>query len=362
MSHDGWLEDKSLPPKWLYKDNGKKNGYSFLSKDATFFRSILEVMKFTNDNEIVACIKLFLETRKKVYNNGKDLAEGWTHDSTVPNGWMLRKIGGITQNTHHVLSPDKQHFSARRSALKFLIEKKYPEEEIQAMRDCLEYDGWLQSPALPQNWFYKPRDNKNTNVFLDSEGNYYKSMIEVLKEVRNKKFENNIKQFLDTKSTYTKIKSLGSSWKSGDPSVPSGWRIRQVGNSKVKNSYHLLSPENQHFAGRRLALKYLVDKSYPDDDIEEMRKCMKHDGWLEDPRLPLKWFYKSKNDGSHLYLDAKGNFFESKDAVLRDYSQEEHIVCAVKDFLGSITPVYNKGKEIDSSWILGILELQKVGQ
>ena len=73
-------------------------------------------------------------------------------------------------------------------------------------------------------------------------------------------------------------------------------------NTKIKNVYHILSPENRHFSGRRLALKYLIDKSYPEEDIEEMRKCLKYDGWFEDPRLPLKWLYRSRNNKTQIYM------------------------------------------------------------
>ena len=114
---------------------------------------------------------------------------------------------------------------------------------------------------------------------------------------------------------------------------------------------HLLSPDQKHFQGRKAALKYLIAKKYPEEEIEGMRNCMKNDGWLENLKLPTKWFYKLRNDHSGAaYLDSEGNNFESKDAVFRFYQSlenKEEIEAAIKDFTDSQAPIYNKGKDID---------------
>ena len=354
LKHDGWLKDQALPVNWFYKPDHKGTNY-FLDDKANFYRYNLEVFKKNNDMKVVDSLKSFLNAQKRIYKHGKDLDGDWCHDDTVPEGWMIRKVGGANfKNSYHLLSPEKQHFTARRNALKFMIEKNYPEDDVESMRKCMKYDGWQESPYLPLNWFYKSdRENHDgTNSFLDAAGNFYKSQIKVLKSYNTKEVLDAMKAFMDnSKRSYNIKEDSAGSWSSNDSSVPKGWMVRQVRSANVKNSYHLLSPERQHFPGRRQALKYLINKGYPEGDIEEMRKCLKHDGWLEDPRLPLKWFYKSRNEAGRQYLDARGNFFDSKDAVLRVYSEDETVVGSIKHFLENQTPTYMKGKNIDPSWI-----------
>ena len=56
----------------------------------------------------------------------------WTlNDTSVPKGWRIRKIllGNVVQV--RLLSPDGMTFQARRSALKYMIDEKYPEKEIE---------------------------------------------------------------------------------------------------------------------------------------------------------------------------------------------------------------------------------------
>ena len=52
------------------------------------------------------------------------------------------------------LSPDGYDLLGKAEALKFLIDKEYPEQEIQEMRETMKYEGWW-SDGLPSNWFYR---------------------------------------------------------------------------------------------------------------------------------------------------------------------------------------------------------------
>ena len=68
-----------------------------------------------------------------------------------------------------------------------MIKQRYPADQIQAMRDCLKYDGWLQSPHLPLNWLYKAEKNGKSQ-FLDEQGNLYKSMLQVMRDGKNEEY------------------------------------------------------------------------------------------------------------------------------------------------------------------------------
>ena len=78
------------------------------------------------------------------------------------------------QTQTQVLSPDRIFFSARRIALKYMIENQFPESDINKMRECLKFDGWFSDDTLPTNWLYKCLEKKHSYAlsFLDSEGIY----------------------------------------------------------------------------------------------------------------------------------------------------------------------------------------------
>merc|ERR1719392_666503 len=67
-------------------------------------------------------------------------------------------------------------FQARRSALKYMIDEKYPEKEIEEMRRYLKYEGWQSDPNLPLKWFHKPRKGRDYHLsFVSAKGIYYRS-------------------------------------------------------------------------------------------------------------------------------------------------------------------------------------------
>ena len=82
-------------------------------------------------------------------------------------------------------------------------------------------------------------------------------------------------------------------WRKNDPTVPEGWSIKE---RKDGNNSHLLSPEGFFFPGRRAALRYLIEKNYPSEQVQEMRYSMSHDGWHPDPRLPKNWLYRKEGN------------------------------------------------------------------
>ena len=159
--------------------------------------------------------------------------------------------------------------------------------------------------------------------------------------------------FVDSQTPiYHKANDIDDTWSRNDPTVPAGWMIRMIGG--LKNSYHLLSPDMKHFTGRRKALEFLIEKNYPEEEIDEMRSCLRFDGWFEDSALPSKWLFKKQTDHGTSFIDSRAKLFRSKDAVWRFYENAENFIEikeSITEFLESQTPVYNKGKELDSSWI-----------
>ena len=75
--------------------------------------------------------------------------KGSSQNPTAPRSGSLQhqEDGGKTQ-----VSLTGSLFSTRRLALKQLLERGAPEGELQQMRDCLVYEGWRESPCLPEGW------------------------------------------------------------------------------------------------------------------------------------------------------------------------------------------------------------------
>ena len=92
--------------------------------------------------------------------------------------------------------------------------------------------------------------------------------------------------------------------------------IKERQNGRVKN-YHLLSPEERCFSGYRLALKFLIETGQPEKIIDDMRECMKNDGWFPVPNVPVGWIYKKSKRHSFSFIDPTGNYFRSREGALK---------------------------------------------
>ena len=370
MKHVGWMSDQLLPENWLYKPQ-KDYSFEFIDAQGNFMRNKVEAMKCLQqieDKENVFAMEHFFKNRHTTYNRGKEIDDSWiADDPSVPSGWMVKKVQGLTNQTHHILSPDRIFFSARRIALKHMIENNYPKPEIEEMRDCLQHDGWLFDKALPAKWFYKARNQKDTSnnkhvhislSFIDSEGNHFRSKEAALKhliqegDLKNVAVVANFSQ--DQSDGLKRNRNIDDSWDSDNKSVPQGWMIKEI-NFGGNKGFHLLSPEGKIFQGRRMALKYMIEKNFPKEDIEAMRKCLKHDGWMQDSALPTNWFFKEGKYSAMPFIDASGNYLKSREDAFKSLKQmgDFKSIDALKSFFQNRNTIYNKGKEIDDSWTKG---------
>merc|ERR1719438_302939 len=96
----------------------------------------------------------------------------------------------------------------------------------------------------------------------------------------------------------------------------------------------------------------MIEQNYPNEQIEQMRRCLKHDGWLEDETLPPNWFYKSEGESknSFQFIDSHGALIKNALNVVRN-TQDESVIAAINMFTEKHrSSVYNGGKEIDGSW------------
>ena len=105
------------------------------------------------------------------------------------------------------------------------------------------------------------------------------------------------------------------SWVSDHPFVPQGWKLREV---KINGSdmFRYLSPDGYDLLGKAAALKFLIDKEYPEAEIQEMRDTMKYEGWWSDPGLPRHWLYRAGAGAQVFLLSSAGENFVRTEAAL----------------------------------------------
>ena len=77
-----------------------------------------------------------------------------------------------------------------------------------------------------------------------------------------------------------------------DDTVPKGWHHKTEG----RNSY-LRAPDGTVYRSRRSACQDMISGGgkYTNEQIEEMRKCVKHEGWLDSSDIPDGWKIKKKH-------------------------------------------------------------------
>ena len=144
LTLDGWNYDENLPTGWMFmRKKGSK--YFFLTDDMEIIESSKkahETMAIQQNEEGLAKFGSFLKFWSRTQGQ-KD------KDSALPAGWTTEK-GNFGKISFH--SPCGLIFPTRSSALKFMVEQRFPENEIARMVQCLEYEGWREDHRLPKGW------------------------------------------------------------------------------------------------------------------------------------------------------------------------------------------------------------------
>merc|ERR1719312_28033 len=154
---DGWMrDDEQLPSKWLFKRLRSKQ-LMFISSDGLIFftkNEALSHLEKTNQQVAFGILKKFGRETQKFTPNLKD--KYMSHPS-VPNGWQVKDMSEDSSVTFtwSVLSPSGRVFPTKRHALAFMVQQKFPEEDITVMRNGLSYDGWSSHEQLPKNWLFR---------------------------------------------------------------------------------------------------------------------------------------------------------------------------------------------------------------
>ena len=169
----------------------------------------------------------------------------------MPKGWKMRLDG----SKRSIMAPNGTLFKSRRSAYETMIQERYPNQEIEAMRGMLRHEDWVDNPELPEGWKVKPTEH-NT-FYMDRGGQLFKSSVQAAKFV-----ETYAEHF--SPEDVEKINKIARrnqppreksqvEWDSSDPSVPPGWVSRLVKKRRI-----LKAADGSVYKTARLALEQMV--------------------------------------------------------------------------------------------------------
>jgi len=328
LKFDGWIMDSKLPSKWFYKTY-KDYTRLYLDSEGNYFQSKDAALRYHvkengENSKTVQMLRDFISNLVPVYKSGQGIDSNWMqNDPRVPKGWMIKERQNGRVKNYHLLSPEERCFSGYRLALKFLIETGQPEEIIDDMRECMKNDGWFPVPNVPVGWLYK-KSKDHSFSFLDPTGNYFRSRegaFKMLVSQGKKEVAQSLLSYCETLGKCSdnpeniEKKSSDKTWLKDDPSVPPGWMLKyvQLNTNKVTK---LMSPNGKLIQGRRMALKYMIQQNFHEDQIAEMKACLKVEGWSDTEELPKGWLYKSSREGT-AFIDSNGGHFRNKEQALK---------------------------------------------
>ena len=244
---------------------------------------------------------------------GNNFSDNWVADMTVPEGWMIRRMG---KNKIHVRSPVGRIFQCRRQALEFLRKNKFPQNEIDVMNEKLVFEGWYPNENLPLGWKFRMDSNRSPN-FLTPTDIMLSSGATAAKYIENNSFytKQDLQRFIFCVAQLTKMKALMSyQWKT-DRSLPEGWKYRI--SEGVQKNLILLSPTGLQFTSRLQAFLHAVKSSEFDEQTKSvLRESLRLDGWESNIHLPEGWITKFSPDSSK-----RLQFISKEGFLLKSYTQ-----------------------------------------
>ena len=313
LAHEGWEEHELLPEGWRLRKQKKefhRTKIEFLNHKAEMFKSLKETVEYMENNyeaEAVSSFQSLVELSSvEMRVEGYD----WRPHDSVPPGWQMRLTEGPRVNKEFFLSPDGKMFATRTVALQHMIREEYHETEVELMRAKLvEHENWQTCPDLPAGWIMKDAGNF---TLLTSEGDTLESWCSAMEYIKASQSythgdEERLRKAMEEKSKEKRLE--GYEWEEDD-TVPPGWRSRRA-QSKTEKQY-FLSPQGLSFASRFVAYQHMVREGFPVAETQEMRQCLCHEDWEDNPLLPDQWKFKRSTSRTEVhFLTDEGKFLRN---------------------------------------------------
>ena len=309
LSEESWNSHKLLPKGWRVRAvQGEKNIKCFLTTNATKIEGFKRALQFIKDSKDLAKedVSRFEEFSAEESNNTRNSHYNWMEDDALPSGWKMRSGDGIKER-EFFLAPNLTQFTSRRTVYQYIIQKGYPVEDVKKMRESLVTcdtfgNNWEVTEYLPEGWLYRETSSKShVNVnFLSVDGQLFESYKTVTDHMMDsgssytQEDVDRLKVLLSTKSEERRA-SLAD-WKSST-TLPAGWKQRTAEGKHEKPIF--LSPGKDQYMSRKLGLQSMIKSRQPEKKVQEMRDCLKHEGWETSKNLPPTWLYRPAGSGTH---------------------------------------------------------------
>merc|ERR1719400_604119 len=347
-----WMTDKAnLPSGWRTRmvdvlvGSRKIKRAEFLSPNGQHFPSrktavdhMIRTAAYSNED--LECMKRGLRTKTQFeWESGRP---------GVPDGWMTReKLSSDGKVRVFYLSPGGISFPCRQAALDHMAaDGKYSHEAVEMMRVGLgqkrsrgQGEFVLGDTSLPPGW--KVRSGAGgRETFRCPRGVFHPSRTAVLETLEKERAPQShldlVKASLGGARKRRKKRVGDDDWVLGDPSLPSGWKIRLVDCSDGHAVTFLQSPQGVKLKGRRAGLAHCLKNPglFGQEDVELMRDSLNivskvTEAWEDnDPSLPPGWRikrYKSKTETKRVhceFLSPGMRVFRSRRAVA-DHLKEQ---------------------------------------
>ena len=299
-----WLEDDpSLPLNWKtrFTDMKTKNGVVpmqwFLSPEGKMFRGRKSALDHITksglyDKEDIRKFKHSGDTPTKSNYDWDDT------DTSVPQGWKTTMIlvnsFGKQVPSKRFLSPDGRFCSSRIDSLKYMVKEDiFLSQDIEKMKMGLLEEDWELDDLLPPAWFVKPDKHKEEEAtfnYLTPDFTFLRSTRAALNFMKNKAAVfgytsqdiDRLNEFVDIGRKKIRMEKYGGGSAKADTTVPDGWRLKASATAPgAAPKVQIIAPDGSSFMCRRSALVHMVKEMYSEEEKEEMRGCLKHEGWEE---------------------------------------------------------------------------------
>ena len=211
---------------------------------------------------------------------------------TLPPGWTVKMSKGKLKGKPLFTCPDGRYFHTVQTAMEYMMENNFPEEELALMKTNLKYDGWMEVDYMPDNWLVAYTKATNAYHYLSPECRLFKSAKTVMDFMRKNNYSPSIvedikRAMVESKKFNSKIKYK---WLEGGKTLPAGWKMRKAKGSGRHQSEveFILSDDGIQFKSRFEALHHLINQNYSQEKIEDLRQklLISEEKWKQSQFLP----------------------------------------------------------------------------
>ena len=286
LIHERWRDNPLLPEGWKYKKDGEM-GLGFIDMQANIISGLdeaFEIVNKTGDESDIEGLRMFSDISCMDSNDKlKTMEEGNIEENEV-----------LMDESVEIDDDDLEIMDERLLADKEIIKKEYDP----ANDTMLDYFDKAHMSVKGKGETHKPNNLSDNKAVFEQPPSPERAQ-SIFDYIKNPETE--VEQLGQVK------KEEATTWEPAE-SLPAGWMCREMPSPDGKGKrLFILSPYGKVFPCRRLALLYMLENDFPEDEIEFMRNMLVHEKWKTNQMLPDGWRVRSNE------TDFKNYEFLSKD-------------------------------------------------